>query len=322
MKHQMTEDWLDERALKWEYATGIPVSDIILDAETLFNIRLTTEVNDDLVLQYGVALETGAKFPAVTLFKKNGQFGIIDGVHRIHAFQLAERETTDAYVVTLDPDDNKHVQMLRRTANVNNGDRPSLETNVRHAVWLVQGHGYTPTDAAKLMKVPNDKVEYELRIQQTLEDLSKSGVPIDDPAFPRTTLTVLYTLRGRPDMQRRLAELYRSARLGTETLRDLSMQIRGASSDEAANRILDEAEEEYRPAMQKTVSGLTQGPRSPYQKLPAALTRAERIMAETDTDSMQALNVEQMLSLATHCRETAKELTVTARRLEKAAKVG
>ena len=105
MKDLKTEQFLENGKYSWEYRAKVMFAEIDLKASSDNPARSHRKIDDDRVIQYGMAMEQGVDFPApVFIVKDNpgkGEPGLLvaTGMHRIGAMRLVDKTQTDGYVV-------------------------------------------------------------------------------------------------------------------------------------------------------------------------------------------------------------------------------
>ena len=72
----------------------VPIAKLVTDAGT----QIRQELNDATISEYAEALEEGARFPPVVIFRAKGADLLADGFHRIQAYRRAGRSEIEADV--------------------------------------------------------------------------------------------------------------------------------------------------------------------------------------------------------------------------------
>ena len=72
----------------------VPIAKLVTDAGT----QVRQELNDATISEYAEALEEGARFPPVVIFRAKGADLLADGFHRIEAYRRAGRSEIEADV--------------------------------------------------------------------------------------------------------------------------------------------------------------------------------------------------------------------------------
>lgn len=274
MRDSVYEAWLEKRGVKFDYVAAIRLDDIIIDPETIFNIRLTTSLDDETVLRYGCAIEEGHQFPAILVFAPaDGGWGLINGLHRTEALKLAGLEFHDAYVL-VEPTD-EEIDILRRTCNVPNSTPLTPEASLAHAAHLVDNRGMLPAEAARRVGQPEERVARGELTEKVRELLVARG---EDPKdLNRASLAALHLLINRPGWMLRMVQLRRRASLPAREVRYMCQQLIACPNDEAGSAMIASFEEEHAPRVRKVGGGLRKR-RTPFERLPEVLQGAEALL--------------------------------------------
>ena len=315
MKDQRAETWLTSFKIAFTYRDEVPLDVITVDRKAKENIRMTERLDADLVVRYGIALQNGADFPGVIVFPQTGapgHYGLISGWHRIEAYRLCERSTIPAYVAAVS--DPLLISTLRRSANVLEGKGPSMAEGLEHAIYLIR-QGYSIADASRLMGVPTKRLNDRWLYEEVRGRLISSGIEIETMSLSASALARLSSVRDRH--LGKIVTLSHEARLPAERIMELGRLVREASSDEAADRIVEQWEDLYREEIQRNRGGQVRAPGSAIRRLPVLLRQAERLMTQHGTaDSVAALTKHDLTTLITSCRKTISDLQAMVTRLE------
>jgi len=116
------ENWLDDKALTWEYDPVFTLVNIDLDRSLHNQARLGDPADPAVVAEYREAMSRGDKFPAIVVVRasEKTQAVNLDGNHRTEAALAAELDTFGAYVVTGRPATNA-MTALTMEANTRHG---------------------------------------------------------------------------------------------------------------------------------------------------------------------------------------------------------
>lgn len=202
-KDPKIEHYLRSLGIKFETAT-VSISDIdrLLSAEK--QVRLGKKINDEWVLQYAAAGETGSVFPMVVLNKLKKGYFIWSGNHRIGAADLQGDTTVDAYIV--DVNDPRISDIIPRTINALEAQGVmNKDEKLVHAKYLVDQHSMDPKDAARLMSIKYEWLNVYLRTQQVAEKINQTGV--SSTGFSKTVLNKLATIANNTNVLRETTRL-------------------------------------------------------------------------------------------------------------------
>jgi hypothetical protein len=310
MQDPKVEKWLADHKLTFSYTDKLPLDSVVVDAQAKENIRLTDELEEDLVVRYGVALENGADFPGIVVFKDGkGKHGLISGWHRTEAHRLAERTVIPAYVVALDATDGLLISVLRRTANTLEGKTLSMAEAIQHGYYLV-GQGYKIADAARLLNLPGKRLENYVAANKTRLRLAKlEGT--QDVALP---VSVLSSMRTLPDAQlREVALLSHEARLTTDTTMELIHQVK---ESEDWRRTLTDWRQRLASEISRTKGGGVRPPGAAIRRLPTTLQQVERLI-QRGGEEAASLRPHELEALVTDIKRAITTLHELLKHLEK-----
>ncbi len=316
MREQRYENWLDQRGVKWEYDPAVVIADIVIDDETRMNIRLTTALDEEKVLTYMISLENGAEFPPLMLFRDaGGDLRVVNGLHRLAAYDQSERKETDAYM--LQTRDLLVIDTLRRSVNTIEGLASSREASILHALHLIE-HGYQATDVARQLSLPYTMLKRRLELKVTGERLAEAGFKPGD--FGRESVMTIGRI-SRQAQFKRVAQLALDSRLSSDDLKRLAAEVREAPDDEAAMNVIETWAEkpELVQARERGQKGMSRPPSSPLRNIGTYMDRAKRIM-ETKDLRLGLLTPEELESLALRAEESAKLLSKLAKELRRYAR--
>lgn len=274
MRDTILESWLNDQSVKWVYLDAVDVAKIAVDDEARRQIRLTTALDNERVLSYGIALENGDKFPAIAVFGKADAklFPIASGLHRLAAFELVERKRTDVYAI--DSSDKIVMDRIRRTINQINGLPVREDERMIHAVHLHRGDGYTIKDAARAANVPYAKLRDRLAAEQAEEALAPYGIDARQNKLTQTFLKELLTIRSDKH-KADFTKLSLEARLTSADIGELRREIVNCKTDKDVEVVLAEWRERYRDVIAQSRSGKLRPPTSPLRSIPGYRKKIE-----------------------------------------------
>ncbi len=307
MRDAGVEKFLDKNRVTYEYRESFPLSKVIVNEKARRNIRLSEQLNEEVVRSYVVALKAGNEFPAIVI-APNGRdlMELVGGLHRMETYDRCNKKTSDVYI--LGTDDQEVIGRMRRTLNTINGLNYSEEERVLHAIEFVDG-GLTRVDAAKLMNVSRDLLHKRLDERQAGARLASGN--IDHTAFHGSALRILGRI-SRDKLLFRAATLAKEARLPADVVNNLVAEVRGAASDDDANKILDDWTKQYEKQMARSAGGAIRPHTSPLRHLPSYYGRIRKAM-EAD---LKLLERSEAKEWAKKLRAWAKECEAWALKLE------
>lgn len=179
MRNQAYEKTLTDSGIQWEYKETITM-DFIDRAKGIANqARLLEPLDGPLVDQYAVAIDNGAIFPPVVLWRPGkGRFIPVDGNQRIAAYAKCNKKpkAIDAYLLLTQ--DKQQVDRLTWTFNnLVNGKRLSPEESLHHAVSFVRLYAYSAEQAAKEWGLRKWTLNDAIKAEEIKDALARQKVP-------------------------------------------------------------------------------------------------------------------------------------------------
>lgn len=133
----------------------IDLSKVDRDASLRNQARIAKPINEDQALLYSVAMENGDKFPPIVVYPANSGFIVMDGNHRVAAFDLSGVTTAEAYVVQRPSQ--TQVEAFTYEANTKHGLPTSLNDRMKQAIHLVD-RGMKVQDAARQLSLRENQL--------------------------------------------------------------------------------------------------------------------------------------------------------------------
>ncbi len=152
----------------------VKLSDIDWTESKTNGARLNDPLNEDLVLEYSLAMERGDVFPMPVLLLVGRLYVILSGNHRLAAVKLIGISDVQCYVI--ETSDSGIIEILPRVLNRLHGKRQSKDEAMLHAVYAVDQFGWEPRRAAEMFGLQRDAVSSFIRLRSTRAALEKSGV--------------------------------------------------------------------------------------------------------------------------------------------------
>jgi len=313
MRDLVLEDFLKQQGHEFEYLKEMPLDGIQVENAARENIRLDQPMNDATVNRYTLAVEQGAHFPALLLYRlKNGAFGVVNGLHRYVAYKACKLEVADAYVLhTQDP---RAIELLQRTTNtVTTGEPPSEEERVEHAVRLTIGLNYKPVDAAALMQVRPDRVWSRIAFEKAAGVLAKHKVQVPT-RISQTAISRMHAASREPHFIK-MVKVAASARLSSDRCMKMADDVKRAPSDAVAIKIIHQWEATVSDERVRTAGGRVTDPARAYIKLMRTLTKTwEDLRSLKNFPSITSRDGERAVTLIENVR---KELDTCEGRFRK-----
>ena len=308
------EHWLDTKKVEWDYVEEIHIDRIVVDATAQANIRLNMPLDQDNVRGMVVSLRDNGRaqttLPAIIVYEVDGNYGLVNGLHRREACDRASVPTLDAYVLDIPDRDMRVIDGLRRTVNILNGIPPSREEALQHAFHLVHDSGWTQKDAAASMLIDYELLKTEFKSWEVAQDLEEHG--IDSEKLNKAQRLKLAPIK--MEFRAEIAKLLLEARLSADQLSAVVSEVQVAKDTDEAKNIIAHWRRIYNRQIVLTDGGKKAFPSSPLTSLPAAMARAKRFMAVT---GVAALTLPEVDNIIASVKEHIKGLQGVVRRLEK-----
>lgn len=232
MKSPIIEQALEsEPNLKWEYVSSVRL-DRFDKSKSLGNqARILKAITLEKVRRFRDALLAGQDFPAVIAYRDGDKYVIIDGNHRLEAFELAGRLHIDVYVV--DTKDADERLLLTFMMNGLNGDPNTEEETDYHAIVLFR-RGFTAKDIAAKFGISRRRVEDAIVEDDGHSRAVKLGVKSPWAKFPSREARVrvqrdLFMDSVFADVVRLVAKYS----LGTKDIKALTEKLLSFTSEQA-----------------------------------------------------------------------------------------
>ena len=274
MKNPIAEHVLDQHGVEYSYVTELWLNQINKPVSQTNKARLTTPRIQERVDQYARKFEGGGVPPAIIVrMLENGQYGVMDGNHRVYAAEKVGIKTLDAYVVHETNTDILH--QLTVTLNQDLGGIGSnMDDLYANAVDAVLG-GMSFKDAAIAYGYLNEARLYDHHRARVMADLLKRlGHDIGvvhtarqrrgQPIFSMSMLKFLHPLRNDHPVLQEMARVVRRTEAPADQIGVLVTDL-GKETDEVG-RLRAIAEYEARPEVQARLPKARQPKRRPMRR--------------------------------------------------------
>lgn len=243
--------------------------------------RVSKPIDEDTVVRYGVAMESGSKFPPIVVYRKGEKYIVLDGNHRVGAADLAKVEVLDAYVVK-NPSEGQ-ITAYTYEANVRHGLPTSTDDRMQQAIHLVTSEQMTAVDAAKSLNLPLNALRARIDQHEADERFEKLGIRKFRDLHP-TTRRRLSDIHFDPVLKA-AADLVVDSRLGGE---DLASVVRKVNKLRSEREQLDfiRAERASREATIKATAGGRVAPKKSLVTLARATSIINRMNLKTVTTDL------------------------------------
>ncbi len=195
VKDPKVEAAMRRLGIAFEVQCNIKLSDIDWEEGLRRQVRLDRRLNDDNAIRYGLAMaEEGAAFPMPILQREKKRLWPWSGNHRGAGASLAGVETVDAYTVEIfDP---VMMDLFPRLVNtweaVVGMSKEEAVINARH---MIDKHGFSPAEAAKLFNVKESSIYVAGQAARVKEVLAEVGVP--STGLTTTALKQLHSIENK-----------------------------------------------------------------------------------------------------------------------------
>lgn len=251
MSDELIEAMLDAAGVRWALAE-VALDDINEAASLRNQARLSEPLDPDTVERYTLDMRSGAVFPPVLARRVSARSKLVllGGNHRYAAAKAAGRLSLPAYVVEVT--DEALATRLMFEDNRRHGLAPNREERLQQALHLSET-GWTVRDAAAAVGVP----ETTLATYRTIARASRRAAALGvGPMFDALGWEKRARLAQLNDpVLVEATRLVASAGLTRAATVALSRRLTSAGSDEAALRIVGDAIEEHRSAIQARAGG-------------------------------------------------------------------
>jgi ParB-like chromosome segregation protein Spo0J len=272
---EATETWLKSHGATFTF-TNINLEQVDKVASHRNQARVSGPINDETVVLYAAAIEQGDQFPPLVVHqKKDGKFVVIDGNHRVAAYELNDIQTSEAYVVS----DINETQRLVLTyeSNAKHGLPTGLQERLRQAINMVE-MGATMIDASKTLGLPFTRVQNSVAQFKTDKRLTQLGVSRWD-RIPTTSRRRLSAIASNKVLEETAKLAVESQMTGTE-IENLVVRINSKKGSESDQLAMVEQERETRKDDIKTSAGGRIGWSRPALGLNSILSRTVRLDVE------------------------------------------
>lgn len=154
------------------------ISDIIDDEEIYpRNIKKTTGFYWQTAFKYSEAMKMGGKFPPVVVGLFNGKYYLIDGKHRLKAYETVGVDEVEVVVKSFSS--KKDMLIAATELNVKHGV-PLTPYDKTDVILALRKYGVSDLKIAKIVQVPFEKVS-SFVVKRVVNTLSGEPVSIKAP---------------------------------------------------------------------------------------------------------------------------------------------
>ncbi len=220
----------------------IKLADIDWSSSLDNHARLTNLLDQEIVMNYGIAMESGDQFPMIVVIRRKKTkppLVIAGGNHRANAAKEVGVSEIRAYVA--ETEDFYISDMLPRRLNPASQGMKT-EDLLQHAIYEHVTYGTQIKDVADAFHVSSNVLATKLRARKMREDLAKMGV--DSQLIPDTTLDALRMISSNEKVLNSTAKLIVASHLKGSSVNDLIKSIRENKSEATQLACIEEKEKE------------------------------------------------------------------------------
>lgn len=248
MKDPRKEQWLTKEGVEWHYEADVPLSKVDREA-SLKNQARFKAIDQDHVLELAIAAEQYELPALVGYYNVNRYIVIIDGNHRMEAYNLIGKTTSDFYIV--DTAYSWAIDRLTRIANKLEGPGLTRDEKLSHAMYFVRTQNMPVEAAAKTMGIAAGTLQNALSATEVQERLS--GLGFNDTLYP-STLQELYRIK-QDSALLESAKLVHEAQLSSIEVPELARKVSKARSEKEQQAIIDGMRRQFRSRIARTRAG-------------------------------------------------------------------
>ena len=189
IRDQLLENALKELGvLEWEVIT-VPIKEIDFEYSGIHQARIGPKFIEDLVVKYSLLMQNSSPFKMGVIQKlRKDSYYIWGGNHRYRAADLFGEKEVQAYSVSVK--DLRVMDILPVKLNVIEGRSEDREQVMKHVIHWIKKHRFNCEEASKMVGIDPKTISYEMRIDETTEKISNSGVKIKK-VLPKTIVAKL-----------------------------------------------------------------------------------------------------------------------------------
>lgn len=244
------ESQLSTAGLSWN-RMDVPFASVAVKESLKNNGRLDHVLDPETTLEYAVAMQGGAKFPA-PIFRRNGNglYRVLSGNHRTGGVEILidngdltvdEAIFANAYVVATD--DPAMIELVCRSANRWQGRRQSKAEALEHAKWMMVHYNMSIEELAKNFFLPVKALRDRFRSEELRRTIGAETSHLSDPQ-----IVTLGKLSFNQKLLSRAAAVAQEFKLKGEQIKNLADRAKVAAQDgeQAGIAAIKEIEEAFK----------------------------------------------------------------------------
>jgi hypothetical protein len=248
MKDPRKEQWLTKEGVEWHYEADVSLSKVDREA-SLKNQARFKAIDQDHVLELAIAAEQYELPALVGYYNVDRRIVIIDGNHRMEAYNLTGKSASDFYIV--DTAYSWVIDRLTRVANKLEGPGLTRDEKLSHAMYFVRTQNMPVEVAAKMMGIAAGTLHSALAAAEVEERLKSLG--FTERLYP-STLEGLYRVK-QDSALLQCAKLVHEAQLSSVEVPELARKVSKARSEREQQAIIDDMRRQFRNRIARTRAG-------------------------------------------------------------------
>jgi len=248
----VVEEWLESFSVDWDYKPAFAMSKIDLKESVRNQARLDNPLDEDRVELIAEGIENGDKIPPVVGYLKNNKLILIDGNHRVNAWELCGSKTVPVYVVK-----EANVEVLTEMTYQANAKHPTPNTQeerIQHAIFMVQ-QGRSQIDAAGTMNVKVLELQRAWAKTEVERRALAVGVSIREWSKVSVSSKVRINALKNDDVFAKCVTVVSEIKLPTEEVSKLVADVNRKRTNESQLALLDSFRKDHREEIKKNRSG-------------------------------------------------------------------
>lgn len=235
-----TEKWLEDLRVSYSLEE-ISLSDIDIEASRNNNARVGVPLDQNVADDYGLAMLSGAAFPAVILRLEGLQYFVLGGNHRIGGAEAAGIGSVLAYVV--ESQDTMILDLITRMDNRREGVRQTDQELVIHCIYLIEKYNQTIRDVAARFGKKESWLQQHIHAHQMRQKLLGWGLKVENAS--NAMLQEIERVGANHNIQRAVAKAAIKFNLKGSALRNFCRDVRASTTEaEAMKAVKDFVAEE------------------------------------------------------------------------------
>lgn len=227
LKDPKVESHLKQMNIEFEVKV-VKIADIDLQQSLDRQTRMGKKINDDWVLEYATAMQTGSQFPMTILNQLGKSIWIWSGLHRVHSAELIGETEIEAYLLHVH--DPRIQDMLPRVVNTWEGRRPPREELLINAQYLIENYGLETKEAGRLLSLKPEWIVFHMRGGKVLQEIEASGASAN--GISRSLAIRLAPIAENRNVLRETVKLLKKHDVGFEQAKQIANQVKEGRTEQ------------------------------------------------------------------------------------------